>query len=417
MSTATTHIKIEKQLVPALRFNGYEEEWNKKKLKSFENKERKVLKAGPFGSAIKKEDYVPQGYKVYGQEQVIKGDPYYGSYFVDEKKFNQLKSCNVVPGDLLISLVGTFGKVLLIPDDAQKGIINPRLLRISISNNEVISNYLKHFFLTPLAIKSLIARSQGGTMGVLNGEIVGSIHVPYPTLPEQQKIASFLSALDEKIQQLSKKKTLLEQYKKGVMQQLFSGQLRFKDENGNAYPDWEEKRLGDVIEFANGKGHEQSIDENGDFVVVNSKFISTSGRVKKYCNSQISPLLKGDIVMVMSDVPNGKALAKCFQIDKDNFYTLNQRICRLQEKTCVNDFLIYVINRNRYYLRFDSGVGQTNLKKDQVLNCPLFIPSSVEEQQKIATYLSSIDTKIEAVNNQITQTQTFKKGLLQQMFV
>ena len=121
--------------------------------------------------------------------------------------------------------------------------------------------------------------------------------------------------------------------------------------------------------------------------------------------------------MVMSDVPNGKALAKCYQIEKDGVYTLNQRICSLKEKDNINKFIIYLINRNRYYLSFDSGVGQTNLKKDDVLNCPLTVPISMEEQQKIADYLSNIDYKIESVTQQITQTQTFKKGLLQLMFV
>lgn len=116
-------------------------------------------------------------------------------------------------------------------------------------------------------------------------------------------------------------------------------------------------------------------------------------------------------------VVGGKALAKCYLIEEDNIYTLNQRICALKEKGNVNEFLIYLINRNDYYLSFDSGVGQTNLKKEDVLNCPLVVPISIEEQKKIANYLSNIDNKIESVNKQMTQTQTFKKGLLQQMFV
>jgi len=89
---------------------------------------------------------------------------------------------------------------------------------------------------------------------------------------------------------------------------------------------WEVKRLGEIAHFENGKAHEQFIDEQGDFIVVNSKFISTEGRVRKHSNKNIFPLKKGDIAIVMSDIPKGKALAKCFLIDKENKYTLNQRI-------------------------------------------------------------------------------------------
>lgn len=250
-----------------------------------------------------------------------------------------------------------------------------------------------------------------------------------PTQSEQQKIAAFLSAVDKKIQQLTRKKELLALYKKGVMQKIFSQEIRFKPdpvaepgrnavtEPSRSYPDWEEKQLRELVHFVNGKAHEKKISEKGQYVVVNSKFISTNGTVRKYSDTQICPLGKGDIVMVMSDIPNGKALAKCFFIKADDTFTLNQRICALKQKEADNKLLSYLINRNKYFLAFDSGVGQTNLRKDEVLDCPLLIPISIEEQQKISTLLTKVDKQIDLIQNLIDQTQQFKKGLLQQMFV
>jgi len=179
--------------------------------------------------------------------------------------------------------------------------------------------------------------------------------------------------------------------------------------------DWDLKKLKNVSQFSNGKGHEKSIDENGHYIVVNSKFISTDGQVKKYSKQNLSPLKTGDITMVMSDIPNGKAIAKCFIIDEDDKYTLNQRICSIQSNdNCDNKFLYYVINRNSYYLAFDNGVSQTNLRKDEVLDCPIQLPP-VPEQQKIAEILSTVDAKIEVLDQHITETQELKKGLMQRL--
>jgi type I restriction enzyme S subunit len=91
-----------------------------------------AIKAGPFGSALTKNCYTPSGYKIYGQEQVIRADAEYGAYYISEEKFQELKSCAVASGDLLFSLVGTIGKVLVVPDTFAKGIINPRLVKISL---------------------------------------------------------------------------------------------------------------------------------------------------------------------------------------------------------------------------------------------------------------------------------------------
>lgn len=137
------------------------------------------------------------------------------------------------------------------------------------------------------------------------------------------------------------------------------------------------QKLEEIVEFRNGKGHEKNIVDDGKYIVVNSKFISTDGEVKKYSDEQICPLFKNDILMVMSDLPNGRALAKCFYVDIDNKYTLNQRICSLKiknEKLINSRFLYYYLNRNRQLLKYDNGVDQTNLRKDNILNIKVAVP-------------------------------------------
>ncbi|MCI8614395.1 restriction endonuclease subunit S [Parablautia intestinalis] len=178
--------------------------------------------------------------------------------------------------------------------------------------------------------------------------------------------------------------------------------------------EWEEKTIGNIFEFTNGKAHEQCVDENGKYVIVNSKFISTEGKIKKYTNDLICPLKKNDIVMVMSDVPNGRAMSKCFLIQEDDKYTLNQRICGL--RTSQNSvFYIHQISRNNYYLKFDNGVSQTNLRKEDVLNCPIF-EAEDGEQKKIANFLSSIDDVIQVQEEEIIVFEEQKKGIMQKLF-
>jgi len=160
--------------------------------------------------------------------------------------------------------------------------------------------------------------------------------------------------------------------------------------------------LGKTCEFFNGKAHEKSIDENGKYIVVNSKFISQEGRVIKRTKEQMFPLYKGDIVMVMSDVPNGKALAKCFIIDQDDTYSLNQRICCIRSKEFDTKYLYYQLNRHEHFLAFNNGENQTNLRKDDILDCPLIKPS-LEEQRRITNELDAIYGKVNLAKENITK--------------
>ena len=249
----------------------------------------------------------------------------------------------------------------------------------------------------------------------IHPDVFGEMSIMVPSLPEQQKIADFLSTIDTVIEKQKETASAWEERKKGVMQKLFSQKVRFKADDGSQFPEWKEKKLDEVFEFYNGKAHENVISENGKYVVVNSKFISTDGTVRKYTNEMIFPLIKKDIVMVMSDVPNGKAISKCFLINENNKYTLNQRICCLRTKENTV-FYINQISRNKYFLKFDDGVKQTNLRKNDILQCPLLCPC-LAEQQKIADCLASFDEVIEKQKATLAVWEELKKGLLQQMFV
>lgn len=158
--------------------------------------------------------------------------------------------------------------------------------------------------------------------------------------------------------------------------------------------------LGESCEFFNGKAHEKDIDVDGKYIVVNSKFISQEGRVIKRTKEQMFPLFKGDIVMVMSDVPNGKALAKCFIVDKDDTYSLNQRICCIRSKEFDTKYLYYQLNRHEHFLAFNNGENQTNLRKDDILACPLIKPT-MEEQLNMVAELDRAFELLEKVNKNL----------------
>lgn len=283
-----------------------------------------------------------------------------------------------------------------------------------IRSSNVIGDFLS-YALNHKQRNAIAKFAQGVSIVHLYGDSLKKLKLKLPLLPEQTKIADFLSTVDEKIQNQQDKITHLENIKKGFIQKIFSRKIRFKDANGNEFPEWEEKKLGDIVTFINGKAHEKNVTEEGKYIIVNSKFISTDGKTKKYSNEIMCPLKKNDIVMVMSDVPNGKAMSKCFLINKDNKYTLNQRICALRTNNEPR-FILYQVNRNKYFMKFDDGIKQTNLRKEDVLNCPIFV-ANIEEQQKIADFLSSFDEKIDAEKETLEHLKELKKGLLQQMFV
>ena len=180
--------------------------------------------------------------------------------------------------------------------------------------------------------------------------------------------------------------------------------------------DWKQYKLIEVARYRNGKAHEKDVSEAGNFIVVNSKFVSTNGEIKKFTDKQIEPLEKNEIAFVLSDVPNGRAVARTYLVPVDNKYSLNQRIAGITPHDNTNPYFISeLMNRHSYFLQFDDGVGQTNLSKKDVEDFEEFYPI-FEEQQKIGNFFKHLDQMISLEQRKLEKTKALKSAYLAEMF-
>jgi len=184
--------------------------------------------------------------------------------------------------------------------------------------------------------------------------------------------------------------------------------------DGVCMVEWEVKKVGECTSFHNGIAHENIVSDIGNFILITSKSIATELVDYRLVSEQLFPLYENDIVMVMSDVPNGRALAKCLLINKNNKYTLNQRICCFREHKTDARFLFYQLNRNKCFLAFNDGYSQTNLRKIDILNCEILIPP-LPEQRRIAAVLSDTDALIAAMEKLIAKKRAIKQGAMQEL--
>ncbi len=193
-----------------------------------------ALKAGPFGSSLKKSDCIADGYRIYGQEQVIAGDESLVSYYISQKKYDQLRSCAIKSGDILISLVGTIGKVLILSDKVEAGIINPRLVKLSL-NEKIERKYIKAYIDSPIAWQFFKGFSHGGTMDILNLGILKKLPVAIPPVEEQKEIVrlvdNYFELADTIEAQVKKAQARVDNLTQSILAKAFRGELVPQDPN------------------------------------------------------------------------------------------------------------------------------------------------------------------------------------------
>lgn len=282
------------------------------------------------------------------------------------------------------------------------------------------------FYLNNKRKKEIASLAQGISVVHLYGHQLNTLQLNLPSIPEQQKIAGFLTAVDQRIELLQAKKEKLEAYKKGVMQQIFSQKLRFNADDGSDFPDWEERKLGEIIKLQSGFAFKsENFDETGIPVIRISNisnhndFIDTlnlvfHAEIKKDDNFRVR---KGDLLIAMSGATTGKA--SIYDLDQEGY--LNQRVGLFRKTT--NEihykYLIQFVFSALFGRLLQSLLvagAQPNISSSEIEGIKIPFPRKAE-QQKIASFLTSLDSSIETLEKQINQTQTWKKGLLQKMFV
>ena len=231
--------------------------------------------------------------------------------------------------------------------------------------------------------------------------------ITLPSEEEQQKIANFLTTIDNRIEKIEEKKILLENYKKGVMQQIFSQELRFKGDDGNDYPDWERKKLGDICNIKKGEQlNREHLKEDDLYPAINGG-IMPSGYTNRY-NTE-------ENIITISEGGNS-----CGYINfiKSKFWSGGHCYTIEDLKEDINNLFLYQILKFNEILIMSLRVGSglPNIQKKDLNSFNLNLPP-LPEQQKIANFLTTLDKKIENIQTQISESKTFKKGLLQQMFV
>lgn len=408
--------KEKEPLLPELRFPEFEGEWIHAPL----GKHAKILKqrAGdkryPVMSVETGVGLVSQLEK-FGRD--ISGKSYKNYTVIQKNDFAYNKSATKEFPE---------GFIAKYDDDAKAAVPNSIFTCFRLSDSVIDHEYLYFQLLNNLHGKWLrkfitVGARAHGALSV-NADDLLSLPVPLPSgarsTDEQQKIADCLSSLDELIAARNAKLAALQDHKQGLLQQLFAapGQttphLRFPGFEG----EWEGRPLKKLAFYQNGKAYEKDIVEEGKYVVVNSRFVSMEGAVKKFTNAEFCPARSGDVLMVLSDLPKGRALAKCFYVEQDDKYGVNQRVCRLRSKGVNDKFLYYRLNRHHSLLAHDDGITQTHLSKSDVEDCVLWIPKEGAEQQKIADCLSSLDALIAAETGHIAALKQKKRGLMQKLF-
>ena len=416
---------------PKLRFKEFDGDWTSKQL-------GKIIGISS-ASRVFKEQWQDSGVPFFRTSDVVSifKNKENEKAYISLELFEELakKSGKIKQGDLLVTGGGSIGIPYLVPNDQPLYFKDADLLWMK-SSGIVEGSFLYNFFISPKFREYLKSISHTGTISHFTIEQAKATPFGFPSKEEQTKIASFLSNVDEKISQLTQKHQLLSQYKQGMMQKLFSQQIRFKADDGSEFGEWEEKTLIDSVDtnikwsFTGGPFGSNLKSEDytelgiriiqlqniGDGAFLNDYKIYTS---PEKANELLSCNIYPDEILISK---MGDPVARCCIVPKhhDRYVMCSDGIRLVVDKKNYSSiFMFYQINYQDFrQSASDVSTGSTRKRigLSDLKQLPIKAPC-LEEQTKIANFLSAIDQKIEVVAQQIEQAKQWKKGLLQQMFV
>lgn len=395
--------------VPKLRFKEFNEEWEEKTFKEL----TKINQGLQIPISDRYLEQVENSFFYITNEFLKDGSK--NKYFIK----NPPESVLCKEEDILMTRTGNTGQVVT----NITGAFHNNFFKIKYSK-DLNKNFLVEF-LRLESTQNMILRYAGtSTIPDLNHGDFYRLKINLPSKQEQEKIALFFTSIDTKIEQLIKKEQLLQQYKKGVMQKIFNQEIRFKADDGSEFCDWEEKELGDLCKVAKSGGTPTSTNQeyyDGDIPFLSISDITSQGKYLKNTTKTISQ--KGIDNSSSWIVPENTIIYSMYasvgfvSINKIPLATSQAVINLILKDEADTEFIYYyLLDYKKYIHRFIETGTQGNLNAQTVKSLNINLPC-LEEQIKIASFLSSIDSKIEQVQKQLDSTKEFKKALLQEMFI
>ena len=385
--------------VPRLRFPGFQVEWKKSKLKEITNK---IQDGTHFSPTI-----IENGSCMYLTSKNIRNGymDFRDVSFISQESHNEIyKRCEVKYGDILITKDGAnVGNICINTLKNEFSLLSS--VAFIRSDSSIASNeYIYHYICSPIGQTEIKSFVSGQAITRITLSKLSIFKISFPSLPEQQKIASFLTTVDEKLQALKKKKTLLEQYKKGIMQKIFSQERRFKDDNGKDFPEWETSTLGDCLNY----------EQPTEYLVTNTEYddtyetpVLTAGKtfILGYTNETYGVFNKVLPVIIFDDFTTAIQFVS---------FPFKAKSSAMKILIANNGFDIKFLYEAMKMIKYDIGGHERHwISKFSQLEIQR---PSFPEQTKIANFLTAIDDKINHCQTQIEKTEMWKKGLLQRMF-
>ena len=409
--------------IPKLRFKEFKDDWQREKLHYLSE----LIKDGTHGTHkdVKNGIFLLSAKDIKDGKIQIQKDCRKISF----NDFGKIHKNYILQNkDLLLTIVGTIGEVGMVENYNRNYTFQRSVAIIRLQKQKLNPKYGLQYFKTNIFQTFLKNKTNSSAQaGVYLGEL-SKIDMSFPSLEEQKKIADFLSSVDVKINLTENKLELLKEYKKGIMQKIFNRELRFKDENGNDYPNWEEKELKELLELIiDNRGKTPPNSENKSLIPllevnsVGERKINYKKVTKFVTEETYNTWFRGHIIRndILFSTVGATALCSVYKNEKKSVIAQNLVGLRIK-KNYVPDYVYSLIKETKNNSKFKSIemiAVQPSIKVSQMVGLKFRVSVSYKEQQKIANFLSSIDTKIEKISNELENLKEFKKGLLQQMFV
>ncbi|MEG6531081.1 restriction endonuclease subunit S [Lacticaseibacillus paracasei] len=402
--------------VPALRFKGYSDAWEKRKFVQMLNNSD-GLRRGPFGSALKKAFFVKESsFVVYEQQNAIY-DRFNTRYRISEKKFAELHNFEVLPGDFLLSGAGTIGRIARVPKGIEQGVFNQALIRLRINESMTDSEFFLQFIRSDFMQKNLTETNPGSAIqNLVPMSELKNWTVRTPVVNEQRKIGSLLKKIDSLIAATQHKIDALEQIKEKLSQNLFDQSWRFKEYS----TPWKENKLKDIVSAYSGGTPSANIRTyyGGHIPFIRSAEIHSSTTALTLTqeglqNSSAKLVKTGDILYALYGANSG-------DVDRSKINgAINQAILAMRpSKENDPNFILFQLMRmkDKIVSTYLQG-GQGNLSGRLILALNLDMPESTLEQRTIGRLLQLLCELIGVNQSKYSQLELLKKSLLQNLFV